>query len=481
MIPPRSSRLLFSPIHLGLVVILLFGLLGTVSTSLTHHRVQQRATKGALMKARILSRFLLVLALILVVGSGPVQGAQTVAHPAPASANAGPAATAPWFIETVDPALGVGSYVSVAIDPDNDTTYISYYDNANKDLKMATYVGSGGNCSADSNWSCETVDSSGDVGKYSSIAIDPTTHLPAIAYWRTSPPNLKLATAWSGGWDIITVDEFSGSYASLKIDATGAAHVVYHRPIEGLMYAKRVGGGSGNCGGNNYRCDVIHQGNGIGHYASLALDATGQPRIAYHEGGGGLWYAQPGGSGNCGPGNDWDCNSISASPGAGTYASLDVDNSNTPHVAYYDAGKLMYAVLKGSNGNCGSLNAWRCDEIDAMGTDSHTRDVSLAVDNAGLPVIAYHKYIIGDPFSAVTFNLARPAAALGLQSGNCGPQNLWRCERIRDSGHSGDYSAIAVHPSGLATIAYLDSEYFGALRVAYQRFQVFLPLVVKNH
>ncbi len=435
------------------------------------------------MKVRVLSRCgLLALALILAIGSGPVRGDQPAAHLAPASPSAPPGATAPWFIEPVDSALGVGSHVSIAVDPESGTTYISYYDTANKDLKMARYVGSGGNCSADSNWSCETVDSSGDVGKYSSIAIDPTTHLPAIAYWRTSPTNLKLATAWSGGWDIITVDEDSGSYASLKIDATGTAHIAYHGSYGGLKYAKHVSGGSGNCGGNNYQCDVIHQGNGVGYYPSLALDVTGHPRIAYHEGGGGLWYAQPSNPGNCGPGNYWDCSSIYASPGAGTYASLDVDNANTPHVAYYDAGKLMYAVLKGPNGNCGSLNAWRCDVIDTMGTDPHTRDVSMVVDNAGFPIIAYHQYILGGQFAAVNLKVARPAAALGLQSANCGPGNLWRCERLRTFGHAGDYSAIEVHPSGLATIAYLNTQYPpGSLRVAYQRFhQVFLPVVLKH-
>ena len=420
--------------------------------------------------------------LLLAAGSGPVRGAQPTAYPAPVGVSAGSAATAPWFISTVDSVFG--SQVSVAID-DSGTTYISYYDAAQKDLKMAKHVGSGGNCGADNDWSCETVASSGDVGKFSSIAIDPTTNLPAIAYWNmVSPYELKLATAWSGGWDIMTVDSGSGGYASLKIDSTGAEHIAYQVNSQGLRYAKHSGAG-GNCGGNNYQCDAIDNASGAGRHASLALDLSGQPRIAYFVGGsGGLWYAQPSTSGNCGPGNTWGCYAISPPGDAGQYASLGLDNGNLPNIAYYDAtnGKLMYAVWVGIGGNCGLSDSWQCDEIATMGTLPRTRDVSLAVDKAGLPIIAYSWYY-GTPYSTRGFGRARPAAALGLQSGNCGPQDLWQCEGIQRGFSTGDYSAIAVHPSGLATIAYsyANTVFDSELRVAYQRFhQVYLPLAMKN-
>ncbi len=447
------------------------------------NRNSHTSKKEEVMRTRnVFGLMLSVMLLLLAAGSGLARGAQPVGYPAASGANADPAANAPWFIETVDPALGVGSHVSVAID-DSGTTYISYYDVTNTALKMAKHVGSGGNCGTDNAWECETVDGDviGDVGKYSSIAIDPTTNLPAIAYWGVS---FYLASGGSGNWNILTIDSGYGDYASLKFDSSGAAHIAYRRynSTGYLRYATRVGGGAGNCGGNNYQCDTIDSGSGVGHYPSLALDGSGQPRIAYDGGSNDLMYAYQ-------DGGYWTIREILPT-NSGQYASLDVDvnNGDLPHIAHYDAnnGKLGYAVYVGSNGNCGLSSSstkleWQCDEIDSMGTNSHTRDVSLAVDKAGFPIVAYHKYIIGDPFSIVSFNLARPAAALGLQSGNCGPQNLWQCERIRHYGHSGDYSAIAVNPSGLATIAYYNSEYFGALKVAYQQFhKVFLPLVMKN-
>jgi hypothetical protein len=439
-----------------------------------------------MMKARIpFGVVLLALALLLTAGMGPVRGAEPSDPSGPASVTLSPGATAPWFVETVDAAAGTGSHVSVAIDPVSGTTYISYYDASNQDLKMATHVGSGGNCGPDNSWSCETVDADSDVGQYSSIAIDPTTNLPVIAYWRMmSPYALKLATATGGGWDILTIDTLPGSHASLKVDSTGAAHIAYYGFVmaDNLMYAVRVGSGTGNCGVANFRCSSIDSGGGIGHYPSLALDGSDQPRIAYYDSdNGGLWYAQPSASGNCGPGSTWDCYAISTSSDVGRHASLDVDSANIPHIASYDAtsGKLVYAVQVGSEGNCGYLGSWQCDEIATMGTLPRTRDVSLAVDPAGLPIIAYSWYY-GAQFTTRGFGWARPAAALGLQSGDCGPEQLWQCERI-DGAFRGDYSAIAVHPSGLATAAYDISEYPGGLKVAYQRlYQVLLPIVIRH-
>lgn len=145
-------------------------------------------------------------------------------------------------------------------------------------------------------------------------------------------------------------------------------------------------------------------------------------------------------------------------------------------------------VLVTQNWNPGGVGnrpagSWQCDEIVKIGGLPNTRPMSLAVDKAGFPIIAYQdNYWTG--LGIKSFDWARPAAALGLQSGNCDLNNAWQCEGI-DGPWTGAYSAIAVNPSsGLATIAYNYSEFVfdpSELRVAYQRFhQVFLPLVMKN-
>ncbi len=432
-------------------------------------------------------------ATLVVLGMAPglAQESQYPEDWAGTSANTTSPASARWFVNTVDSPDDVGQYVSVAIDPASGTSYVSYYDVTYHDLRMAKYVGSGGNCSPNNDWACETVDSTGDVGKYSSIAVDPTDDYPIISYYDANNGALKLAIGSAVGWIIKTIDDpllgSAGLHTSLKLDSTGKTRTAYYvshfMSADSLWYAKYVGGGAGNCGGNDYQCDAIDSGDQVGKYASLALDGSDRPRIAYYDGGNdALMYAYQNGGG-------WTIREI-LPINAGQYASLyvDTDNGDLPHIAHHDAtnGELGYAVFVGSNGNCG-FNAsstkfeWQCDKIDSMVTGAHPKGVSLAVDGAGYPIIAYQSGGTG------WLKVARPAAALGLLVGNCGPQNLfytWQCETISIgmSVRQADFLSVAVNPAGLATIAYYGSiaPSGGDLKIANQRLQVFVPLVPKD-
>jgi hypothetical protein len=443
---------------------------------------------------------LVLFATLVVLGMTPslAQGSQNNEDGALISANTTSPASAPWFVNTVDSSNDVGQYVSVALDPASGTSYVSYYDATYKDLRMAKSVSSGRNCGPNNDWACETVDSAGDVGKYSSIAVDPTDKLPIIAYYDASNGALKLAIGSGVGWIIKTIDDpligSAGSYASLKLDSTGKTRIAYYFSnlvgVDSLWYAKYVGGGAGNCGGNDYQCDLIDSGDQVGKYASLALDSSDRPRIAYYDGGNdALMYAYQNGS--------WTIREILPIH-SGQYASLyvDVNNGNLPHIAHYDSsnGKLGYAVYVGSNGNCGFDSSstdflWQCDEIDSIGSTTPV-GVSLAVDKAGYPIIAYQ-----DTVGLDSLNIARPDAALGLQGGggNCGPNPslfyTWYCETLTPLGpyydinySPGDYIAIDVNPAGLATIAFYGGRLNGdgSLKVAYQRLQVFLPLALRQ-
>ncbi|MFC2048989.1 hypothetical protein ACFLR5_02065 [Elusimicrobiota bacterium] len=98
---------------------------------------------------------------------------------------------ASWVPTTIDYGVGTGigdyssRYCSIALDGEG-YPHITYRDQPNKDLKYAAYDGV--------KWSTATIDSEGDVGYWSSIAIDGagTVH---IAY--TSPSGIKAAH-WSG-------------------------------------------------------------------------------------------------------------------------------------------------------------------------------------------------------------------------------------------------------------------------------------------
>jgi hypothetical protein len=83
---------------------------------------------------------------------------------------------------------------------------------------------------------------------------------------------------------------------------------------------------------------------------SLALDAAGNPHVAY--GGDHLYYAHHDGTG-------WHIETVDAGLQVGAYASLQLDAAGRPHIAYYDQANddLEYAYYDGA--------AWQLQTVDA--------------------------------------------------------------------------------------------------------------------
>jgi hypothetical protein len=138
-----------------------------------------------------------------------------------------------WKIETVDFAGDVGAWTSIALDADGNP-HISYIDFTNSALKYARYDGN--------LWHIEIVDSDGVVGEYSSIALDVDGN-PAISYFDRSNSALKYARYDGNSWHIETVDSDGnvGRSTSIALDADGNPHISYHdNTNEDLKYARYV-------------------------------------------------------------------------------------------------------------------------------------------------------------------------------------------------------------------------------------------------
>lgn len=95
-----------------------------------------------------------------------------------------------WNYEVIDsfPGWVIGLYCSLAIDPITGTRHVSYYNATLGDLKYAYNNGGG--------WIVSTVDSVGDVGLYTSIALNGLGE-PGISYYDGTMGDLKFAAFYN--------------------------------------------------------------------------------------------------------------------------------------------------------------------------------------------------------------------------------------------------------------------------------------------
>jgi hypothetical protein len=118
-----------------------------------------------------------------------------------------------WVTTTVDGGGATGYYPSIAIDPDSGFPAMAYYDNSIVALRYANWNGA--------SWNLTTVDE--DTGDYPSLAFDSVDGNPAIAYSDHINRDLKLAWHDGNAWQSQTVDAVGdvGSSPSLAFNDFG--------------------------------------------------------------------------------------------------------------------------------------------------------------------------------------------------------------------------------------------------------------------
>lgn len=272
-----------------------------------------------------------------------------------------------WSIYTVDSSGRIRGYVSIALDR-YDHPHISYYreihfDPLDGDLRYARGAGS--------NWSIETVDFEGDVGAHNSLALDSSDH-PHIAYFDNTDDDLMYAW-WNGSaWNKEIVDSagYVGTYTSIALDSHDYPHISYQAQI-------RVGGVAHYdlrhawWNGSAWNIETVDTYTRLD--SSIALDSYDFPHISYYSPvDNDVKYARWTGS-------TWSIEIVD-SP-VGDTSSLALDSHDFPHIGYNDGSSddLKYARWNGS--------AWGIETVDSIGRVGQF--VSIALDSHDHPHMSY--------------------------------------------------------------------------------------------
>ena len=336
-----------------------------------------------------------------------------------------------WNVETVDSAADVGQHSSMALDS-NDNPHISYYDADSGDLKYAHWDGA--------NWSSETVDSTGDdVGQYSSIALDNDNN-PHISYYDADSGDLKYAY-WTGAvWTRTTVDTTGdvGQYSSIALDSKDNPHISYYNAGNTILKYACDKDGNGDFSDTGEIILADYEGN-VGEYTSIAVDSDDNPHISYYDSGNtALKYA-------CDKDGDGDFSNageiitVNNAGDVGTYTSIAIDSSNSPHFTYYDKNykALKYACDKNGNGDFSDNHDILTIDIGADIDVGHYS--SLALDSNDHPHISYYDFSNGD-----------------LKYAHWDGEN-WSSETVDSAGDDvGQFTSIAIDSNGYPHVSYYD-------------------------
>jgi len=246
-----------------------------------------------------------------------------------------------WQTAVIDHSWNVGYHTSLAVDGSGQV-HVSYWDATNADLKYATCAAS---CTTATSWQTVAVDQAGDVGDYSSLAVDGDGRVH-VSYLDFTNSDLKYATCAAScttatNWQTVPVDQSGGYDTSLGVDGNGRLHVSYLDPTNAdLKYATCAA----SCTtATNWQTAVIDHSWNVGYHTSLAVDGSGRVHVSYQDQTNyDLKYATCAAS--CTIATSWQTAVVDdhrQSGLVGWYTSLAVDGNGAVHVSYF-SGVLKY-------------------------------------------------------------------------------------------------------------------------------------------
>src|SRR3989344_1883742 len=316
------------------------------------------------------------------------------------------------IISTLDSSGDVGEYTSLALGSDGFAR-ISYYDATNQDLKFARCLDE--NCATKN---VTTVDSSGNVGsEYTSIALG-SDGFARISYYDGSNNDLKFvrcANADCTTKNITVIDSSGdmGQFSSLALGSDGFARISYITESgDDLKFARCT---DADCATKNI--NTVDSSPNIDRNTSIALGSDGFARITYYDDGSdNLKFAQ------C---TNADCTtkniSVPDPDNVGQYTSFVFGSDNFGRISYYDVGNADLKFLRCAQDPC-SPSAPQVDVAQSFQPAATNRAVKadLYLKKVGSPANATLRLISdsgGSPGTSVLATGLLNASSVGSSYG----------------------------------------------------------------
>jgi hypothetical protein len=272
-----------------------------------------------------------------------------------------------WQVQTVFDQVSLGIpgyryYPTLALNA-GGVPRIAYNDSRTGTLRYAAWDGS--------NWTPETIATTGSYGGYASLAIDGAGN-SEISYYDDNARKVMFAKRDAGTWNAEVIDSVSNYGTSLALDSLGVPHVAYqenhwNQGNSIVRYAVQTSQG--------WTTQEVAAGFQSGYYPKLALDRNNVPAIEYHQGFGPMskYLAKWNGTA-------WQNSTIDSYDWLSESNSLALDSQGNAHVSYINS---QYFSL---------YYAWNVDDSwyrQLVQQGNVGADSSIAIDSLGRPHIAY--------------------------------------------------------------------------------------------
>lgn len=296
-----------------------------------------------------------------------------------------------YSITSPDTGGDVGWYTSLALDAGGNPV-VSYWDATNSDLRVLHCDDP--NCAAGAE-SITSPDAADSVGLTSALALDAAGN-PVAGYWDATNNDLKVLhcddpNCADGGESITSPDTVGnvGISVWLVLDASGNPVVSYYDVSNADL--KVLHCNDPNCAGGDESITSPDTEGDVGQSTSMVLDADDNPVITYRDLTNGDLKVMHCNDPNC-AGGDESITTPDTEDGRST-SMLTLDANGNPVISYWGLASSDLKIMHCNDSNCAGGD----ESITSPDTEGEVgRQTSLALDAEGNPVVSYYDITNGD-------------------------------------------------------------------------------------